>query len=508
MAGEGVDKSGPDPTELVPNALDMRAAGAFEPLRGADVGLRVIRGAAVRGTGYAIGMLLAASASVFLLRHLGVADFGRYATVASLIAIVGGLTDAGLSAVGGRDLALRPPGEERRQLLANLLGLRLVLTLLGVLVAIAFTIAAGYDRTLVLGTVLAGIGLILISCQTTMTLPLSVELKIGRLTAAEIIRQAAMLLAIALLVAVGAGLSPFFAVSIAVGVATLVITPPLVGGAFVWRPAFDAGEWRTLIRETLPLAAAVVVGVLYFRVLIVLMSLLATEVETGLFATSFRVSEILYGIATLAVTIALPVLAVAAEEPARLRYMLQRMIEVSMIASCYLVLVVVIIAEPVLVLLGGGQYRDAAPVLRIQVFALIPVFLGQVCVVGLISIRRPSIQAVANGLAVPILLVLGFVLIPLYGAAGAAIAALAAEFGYVSALVVLLVRHDASLRPSFRFLWKVAIASGLAAAATLVPGLPALATAVIATFAYVAGLWITRAIPTEVRDAFSVRKRA
>jgi O-antigen/teichoic acid export membrane protein len=488
--------------------LTTDEAGELEPLRSPDVGLRVIRGATVRGTGYGLGVLLTAVASVLLLRHLGVADFGRYMTVASLVAIVGGLTDAGLTAVGGRDLALRPQGDERRRLLANLLGLRLVLTPLGALAAIAFAIVAGYDHTLVLGTVLAGIGVVLVSCQTTMTLPLSVELKIGRLTAAEVIKQAAMLLAIALLVAAGAGLSPFFAVSIAVGLVMLLVTPALVGRAFVWRPAFDAAEWRRLIRETLPLAASVVVGVFYFRLLIVLMSLLATAVATGLFATSFRVSEILYGVATLAVTIALPVLSVAAEERTRLRYILQRMIEVSMIAACYLVVLVFILAEPVLNLVGGSQYRAAAPVLRIQVFALIPVFLSQVLVVGLISIRRPSAQVVANGIAVPLMLGLGLVLIPRYGATGAAIAALVAETGYGLALLVLFVRCDPSLRPSYKFLWKIAVATGLGAAAAFVPGLPPFGAAAAATVGYLAGLLLTRAIPREVLDAFVLRNRS
>ena len=73
-------------------------------------------------------VVLTAIASVFLLRYLGVVEFGRYVTVLSLIAIVSGVTDAGLTAVGARDLALRPMGEPRERLLANLLGLRLVLT--------------------------------------------------------------------------------------------------------------------------------------------------------------------------------------------------------------------------------------------------------------------------------------------------------------------------------------------------------------------------------------------
>jgi O-antigen/teichoic acid export membrane protein len=498
VASDGLDSGLDSPAVLATS----------EPLRSSDVGLKVIRGGTVRVAGYGLGTVFTAAASVLLLRYLGVVDFGRFMTVSSLVAIVSGVADAGLTAVGARDLALRPRGEERRRLVANLLGLRLTLTPVGVLAATGFAIVAGYGRTLVLGTVLAGVGLMLASCQATMTLPLSVELRIGRLTASEVLKQAAMLVGIALLVVAGAGLAPFFAVPIAVGLTVLAATPLLVGRTVVWRPAFDRRVWRTLTREALPLAASIVMGVLYFRLLIVLMSLLATAVATGLFATSFRICEMLYSVFTLVVTVALPVLAVAAEDRSRLRYMLQRMIEVAVISACYLVVVVFMVAEPVLDLLGGSQYRAAAPVLRIQVFALIPVFVAQVCTVVLISVRRQSAQALASAFALVLVFGFGVVLIQAYDATGAAIAAVVAETGYALALLLLLVRRDPSLRPNFRFLWKVGVASALAAAAALLPGLPGLATAVVATVGYALGLWFTAAIPSEVVDAFVLRNRA
>jgi O-antigen/teichoic acid export membrane protein len=501
-AGEAIK---PIPPVLTPAQLGEVPSSIFEPLRSPDVGLRVIRGGAIRVAGYGVGMLLTAAASVLLLRYLGVADFGRYATVMSLIAIVGGLTDAGLSAIAGRDLAMRPAGEERGRLLANFLGLRLALTPLGALAAVAFAIAAGYERTLILGTVLAGVGLLLTSFQSTLTLPLSVELRIGRLTVIELVKQTAMLMGTALLVAAGAGLSAFFAISIVVGLVALAVTPPLVGSGLVWRPALDRVEWRGLIREVLPLAAAAVINVIYFRVLILLMSLLATAVATGLFATSFRVTEMLLAISSLVLTVALPVLAVAADDRTRLRYMLQRMIELAVITACFLVVVVVIVAEPVLRLLGGVEYLDAAPVLRIQVFALVPLFLGQACGVALIVIRRQSAVLTASAFALVLVLAFGAVLIPRHGATGAATAALIAETGLALALLLTLVRADPTLRPSFGFLWKVAVASGLAAATVLVPGLPDFGTGAIAALAYVAGLWFTRAIPREILDAFALR---
>jgi O-antigen/teichoic acid export membrane protein len=65
--------------------------------------------------------------AVLLLRHLGVDDFGRYGTVMALLGIVQGISDAGLTMTGSRELAVRA-GEERRELLAHLLGLRILVT--------------------------------------------------------------------------------------------------------------------------------------------------------------------------------------------------------------------------------------------------------------------------------------------------------------------------------------------------------------------------------------------
>ncbi len=79
----------------------------------------------------------------------------------------------------------------------------------------------------------------------------------------------------ALLVALGAQLTPFFAVQIVVGLVVVALMPLLVGsGAFVL-PRFDRAEQRVLLPERFPLAAALVLGQIYFRLVIVLMSLIS-----------------------------------------------------------------------------------------------------------------------------------------------------------------------------------------------------------------------------------------
>ncbi len=70
---------------------------------------------------------LSVLSAALLTRHLGVVRFGEYTTVLSLVGIVAAVTDAGMSALGTREFAVRE-GAERDALMRDLLGLRMMLT--------------------------------------------------------------------------------------------------------------------------------------------------------------------------------------------------------------------------------------------------------------------------------------------------------------------------------------------------------------------------------------------
>ena len=498
------------PSEPEHRAHATRAAtpDRNERLTAPDVGLVVVRGASIRALGYGAGLALSALGSVLLLRYLSVDDFGRYMTVAALIAIVSGFSEAGLSTVGARELALHNDPMRRDRFLSNLLGLRLVLTSLGVVAAVAFASVVGYDRTLVLGTALMGVGLLLTSAQLTVTLPLSVELAMGRLSAAELVKQAVMVASIGALVAVEAALLAFFGVQILVGLTVLVATPWLVGRvAVVWRPAFGRSEWRSLLRLALPLSFSAAIAVLYFRVLVVLCSLISTPYQTGLLATSFRVVELLYGLGAVAASVALPVLSASAHDRGRLAYMTQRITEVALLTGCYLAIVVFAVAAPILRLLGGPEYEAAAPVLEIQVFALIPSFLGQVWLMALVALGRMTALAIASGVGLVLTGGLGAALVVADGARGGAIAALAGESALAIVLLVMLTLARPGHRLRAGIAWKVGAASLALIVVTGVIASPWL-DVVIGSASFTLVAVVTRAIPSELVDAFrySVRR--
>ncbi len=63
------------------------------------------------------------------------------------------------------------------------------------------------------------------------------------------------------------------------------------------------------MRTALPIAAALVLGQIYFRLVIVLMSLISSAKEVGYFGGSLRAMEALIALPILVASVALPVMA-------------------------------------------------------------------------------------------------------------------------------------------------------------------------------------------------------
>lgn len=455
-----------------------------------------------RVVGYVVGTLSAAGASVLLLRHLGVVDYGRYATVMSLIAIVTGLSEVGLTMVGQREYVLRTGNSTRRELTGNILGIQLALAPVSIALALLFAEVAGYGRTLVLGTLIAGTSLIFANAAVTLTIPLNAEIRLGAVTSIEVGTQLLIAAGNALLVLLGARLLAFFGVPLFAALGSAFLAATFLGPRLLCWPRFSSSEWRSLLREAAPMGAAVIVSALYLRTLIVMSSLLTDGVQTGLFATSFRVVALLAGIPALMVGSAFPIMARAAfSDEARLRYVLQRLVEASLLVAGLLVVVVAVGAEPIVRILGGTAYTSAGPVLRIQVFALLGSFVSVVWTSALIAIRRQAALIVVNSIALISVVALGGALIPLYGAMGAAVASVAGEILLAFVSLGLLLRARPSLRPDPRFLTKLAMAAGIASICAAIPSLPPLVTAAISAAVYILAAFSLGALPPEATDA-------
>lgn len=486
--------------------MDELAARSEQPGAGtpspaaADLGGIAIRGGAIRVAGYVAGVLVSLGAATILVRHLGVSLFGRYVTVTSLIALVGGVTEAGIYVYGIREFAARAE-PDRGRLLSNLLTMRIGLTIVGVACAALFALAVGYETALVLGTVVAGVGLLFQVTSDVLSISLQSQLRLGRLTLVDLSRRLIALVLIAALAATGAGLLPLIAASTAAGAAALVLLAWTTRSSARMRLAFDPPAWRALLAATLPYAIAVSIGAVYFYVTVIVMSLIASAHQTGLFATSFRVTQVVLAIPILLLTAVFPLMSRDrfGREPVT-AHIVDRVLRIAVIGGVWMSLATVLGAPFIIRLIAGSPGHGAIAVLRIQALVFIPSFISTSCSLALISLRHYRQVTLVCAVALLLNVALGLVLVSALGAKGGALADVLTELAVATALTATLIRMLPGHRIPVSIVPPVVLALGLSATMLLLP-IGSFARAIAGSLIYFGVLWLTRAIPPEVAEA-------
>ena len=482
------------------------AAADVDILDSPAAGPAAVRGATVRVAGYGIGVVLSVVSAAVLLRYLGVEDYGRYATIFSLMTIVSGVTEAGSANIGVRELSVRPE-HEHRAVTRNLQGLRLTLTFAGCVIALLFAVAAGYEDAMVLGTALAAAGLLITVLGSTLWIPLLAELRLGVVTVLELIRQVVTVGALVGLVAAGAGLALLLGAQIPVAIALVVSSVIAVRSSALLRPAFHWSEWRRLFADSVPYAAATAIGILYSYVTVVIMSLVATETEVGLFSAAFRIFIVIAGVPGLLVASAFPVLARAGrDDHERLQYGLQRLFDMFAVLAAGAALLTAVGAPVAIEVVAGADYAGAVDVLRIQALALMGTFFLALGAFALLALRLHAALVVANIAGLVVSSALTFALAPEFGAEGAAVANLVGEIVLATLYLAWLWRR-ARIRASLHNASRVAVAAGAGAVVGFALGLPALPATVLAAVVYVGLVFALRAVPAEAVEAFRGLRR-
>jgi O-antigen/teichoic acid export membrane protein len=462
-----------------------------------------VRGSVLQSGAYVATFLLSLISLPLLTHHLGLAGFGRYSTVVALVTIIGGATDAGMVNVALREWSTRD-GEDRRRTMRLLLGLRLELGVGGVLLGTGYALVAGFDGLLVLGTVLAGLGMLLQILADVLAVALQGELRFGWPAVITVSRQVVVVALIVVLVLVGAGLLPFLAVTIPASLVTLGLTMYVVRGRMPLRPALRGpGRWA-LLRDTVPYAAAIAINTIYFQVTILVMHQIASQAQTGEFSLSFRVIQVLIGVPSLAIGAAFPILSHAARaDSERFREAVARILELAAITAVPVVLGLVLGAPFIISVLAPRSGAPAAGVLQIQAFALLATFVATASGFPLLALRRHTALLVGNCGALAANVALSLILIPILHARGAAISAVAAESCLALGQLGFLLREG---RVTMRLSTvAVAVLGGLVGATAQLLPVGSLVRALVGVLAYLLVLAAFGRLPPELTHLRSAR---
>lgn len=429
-----------------------------EPLRQRLEGRSVVQ-AIIGNTGWllfdrtmrsVVGVLVGA----WVARYLGPVQFGELAYAVAFVAIFQILAQLGLDGLVVRDIGA--DGGNAAERLGTAFRLRLIagFACWGAAVGGMALLRPGDTQVLLLVAIVAG-GIAL-QAADTVDLWFQSQTQSKRTVAA---RGVAYFAASALKVALILWEAPLVAFAWVV-LAEAALSALALAVVYRRYPAPARWRWSTgraaeLLREAWPLLFASLAVVLYMRVDQIMLRELVDERELGVYSAAWSLSALWYFVPLAIYSSAAPAFGrLKVQSEAAYSAALGQLFTLMWVISLSVSIVMALSAGILIGLLYGAAYRDAAPVLALHVFANIPVALGVAQSLWITNERRPHFALYRTLFGLLVNVALNLALIPHYGAMGAALATVAAQFSAAVLFNVFGARHVLALQ----FIWLTKLA--------------------------------------------------
>lgn len=423
------------------------------------------RNTIIQFAGKIISTILGLVTVALFQRYLQPDGFGVYTTAMAYVGFFSVIADLGLYLIMIRELA--KPGADTSRVVGNLLGLRwtsaaiiLTLSAVGAWFIPAFSPATRTAVTIASVSFLAVAGTQLLAglFQTKMAMKY--------VTGSELAGRLALLGATWWAVQMNGGLGMIMLAVVAGAVVNCGLMFYFARSFTMLRPRFERIYWRAILYDATPIAASIVLNMIYFKADTILLSLLRQgNDQIGLYGAAYKVLEILITFPMIFVGLLLPALgrafyAHAHEEFAALY---QKGFTFLMMAAIPILVAGWLLAEPILVIIGQQSYGPAAPVLRLLLVAVVASFLNALSghAVTIINRQRQMVWAYLGVAAVALTAYL--LLIPRYHTIGAAWGTILSEvlmaiIGYT--VILKVMRFRLHLRPLLPIILSAAVMGG------------------------------------------------
>lgn len=443
----------------------------------------------IYGGGFGMARVLTMGSLVMLARCLSLIDFGCVNVLMTLLGITQGLTVFGLDRLAVREVA--------RDLST---GWRFVARSL----CPALTFSALGSLVICLG-VWRWTGSLSLSLIVGATVPVATVATIleGGMQGEQrmlVVSVSMLVTGVLSLAAAGAamfwhlGLRTVFLGFLASQVARLATLSPWAPVRF-WRRPEAPVEWRAILAQAAPLASSALLGMVLLKQDLLLLCWFRGEEVAGLYGAAGKFVEAALYVAMIGMVALAPLMAQLHRDPARLcRTYLLCLRGASLVGAVCAVLVCAY-ARELLVVVFSNRFSAATLLLRLLAW-LTALYMIQIPGMALLSTGERRLPLLMVPLTAVLLnLLLNLVLIPLWGAAGAAAAALAGLGWSVAATIACVRGYLPAL--GWAHVGRAtapALAGGMALAAALVlaeerlPGWARLLSGVCAYVAVAAGL--------------------
>lgn len=237
------------------------------------------------------------------------------------------------------------------------------------------------------------------------------------------------------------------------------------------RPGFDLGYWKHIFWECLPISIVSILSVIYFKIDTVILSLLKTPTDVGIYGPPYKVLEILILYPGIFMGSVFPIFVqyfYAKDE--RLKSAYQRTFDFLFISAAPIVIGVIFTANRIIEIIAGKEFVQAqtippvwgmpatsATVLQILIIAVGISFISHIFGYMVIAIGKQAKLIWPNAAMVVFNIGMNLLLIPKISYIGAAMVTVVTEI-LVVASYYFVMHRQIELKLDFKIVWKVVFA--------------------------------------------------
>jgi len=349
-----------------------------------------------------------------LTRYLGQEGFGEYTTVMTYLGFFGIVVDMGVYLIVVRELAKIETNAQR--LVGNVIGLRLLsgVVILGfspVIAMLFFPYSDRIDWAIAIGAV----GFLFIGLNQIVSSVFHINLVMWKLMVGEVVGRFVILGLTYWFIYRHGGLWEFIGANAFGNVVLFGITYLLARRYVSLIPKFEWSQWKPILKETLPLAAVVLLNRVYFSIDTIFLSVFKTQQEVGIYGLPYKVLDILISFPAIFAGLVFPSLARAGMKKFdELTRIFQKAFDFLVMMALPILGGLIMLAKPIIDLLGGSEFGDSIIILKILSVAVVFIFFSTLLSNLVIAVQMQKKLMIVALVSAVVNVVLNIWLIPKY----------------------------------------------------------------------------------------------
>ncbi|MEI7498062.1 MAG: flippase [Candidatus Falkowbacteria bacterium] len=392
--------------------------------------------------GKIISLLLGLVTIGLMTRYLGQVGFGQYTTVINYLSFFAVAADLGLTLITSQ--LLSQPGANEKNILGNLMALRLVSALAILLPAPIIIWFLPYEPIIKLGAVIAVFSFVFPALSQVLIGFFQKQLRVDRVAIAEVVSRIFLLIFVIITIYGKLGLYGILAAHVASAAAAFIIQFYYASQTTTITLRFQFTWWREVIRRSWPLGITIVFNLIYLRADTLILSLIKTQGEVGLYGAAYRVVDVLITIPFIFAGILLPIMT-RTWLTDRLHFpeLLQRAADIMAMVAVPMAIGTQFIATDVMHTVAGQEFITSGVILRILIIAVAIIYVGTIYSHAVIALEQQR-RIIPAYIFTAITAVIGYLIfIPRYGYLGAAWVTVYSELTIACCSYWLVRKHSA-----------------------------------------------------------------